>query len=63
MDHHSHNDDSAFRHNVQLTGRLQMEIISSTWVDETSVTGFMHTSLSAIVGTGLAVVGPAEVTP
>jgi len=40
-----------------------MGIISSTCVDETSVTGFMHTSLSTLVGTGLAVVGPAEVTP
>jgi len=40
-----------------------MEIISSTSIDETSVTSFMHTSLFTLVGTGLAVVGPAEVTP
>jgi len=40
-----------------------MEIISSPRVDETFVTRFMRTSPSGIVDTGLAVIGPAEVTP
>ena len=43
-----------------LRAGCKMEIISSTCVDETFVTSFMHTSPSRIIDTGLAVVGLAE---
>jgi len=46
-----------------LRADFKMEITSSTCVDETFVTTFMHTSPSRIVDTGLGVVGLAEVTP
>jgi len=46
----------AFRHNLLLTGPLQMEMISSTCVDETFVARFMHASSSRILDTDLTVV-------